>query len=186
MSGGWVHSRVLTAEPDLTYQVTYGRLRDNGENHMANRVMAAKARKLQIQNRKLPRRLSMSAKGPSGPNQAMLAGYHHRAQGVGDVEPKDVFKGTPAGKHDINTRKDEILHKFDDPLFVEHIDNPFQRIRIFFNSRQDCVIIQQWDKRLKRYRLSIAYSCIEDAYTVLDFDSVSWRIEKPIPESVGG
>lgn len=151
---------------------------------MANRTMAAKALKLRRQNRALPRRLSIN--GPKGPRPAteVLQEYRSRARSLGvDDNSWKGFDNTPAGRFDIEERAKDILGKFDNPLFVEHIDNPAQRIRIFFNSRQDSVVIQRIHKQRRVFSVSIAYTSIDDAYFVLAQEIVEWRIEnKPFPD----
>jgi len=167
---------------------------------VANRVMAAKAHKLRKQQRSRPRELSLDKRGPR-PSGDVIREYKQRASTLGYDEANSFwrgldgmltnvpqFKNVPPGRHETITRSDEILRRFDNPLFVEYkpqVNPPPKhiRIRIFFNSRQDEVVIQEVDISLKRYRLSVMYTSVDDAYFSLWHDIVSWRLEKPF-ESV--
>lgn len=161
---------------------------------MANRTMAAKALKLRRQNRALPRTLTINRKGASGPNRVVLDEYKQRAASLGYEEANAWFvrcdgkitnegwNMLAAGKQDIRDRSAEILRRFDNPLFVEHVSNPSQRIRIYFNSRQDEVIVQQMHFLQRVVRLSFCFTSIDDAYYALKQDIVPWRYEKAFPD----
>jgi hypothetical protein len=167
---------------------------------MTNRVMGAKAHKLRKQNRQRPRTLSLDVRGPR-PSTDVIREYKTRASSLGYDEADTYwrgldgmltnvpqFKGVPAGRHETVSRSEEILRRFDNPLFVEYKPqvNPLPdhlRVRIFFNSRQDEVIIQEINIQTRMYRLSAMYTSVDDAYFAMWNDVVSWRLEKPFPSS---
>lgn len=147
---------------------------------MANRVMAAKALKLRNQKRRYPRKMDLDKRGPR-PNREVIGEYRSRARGIADLDVATRFDGVPAGKYDVNSRLREIVSRFDKLMFVLHIDNPAQRIRIYFNSRQDEIIIQRIFKRRQVYCLSKKYTSIDDAYFALENNVVSWNEERSFP-----
>lgn len=85
---------------------------------MANRTMQAKQRKLNLQLRKLPRRISdppgefvkhsetpipkrLQAEGlraPRSPNRDLMDGYKHRAKSLGMADVAKRFSGVPPGR----------------------------------------------------------------------------------------
>ena len=160
---------------------------------MANRTMAAKALKLKMQRRKLPRNLQINIKGPR-PNLEVLKDYKARAAGLGKehwfrgldghITNKGI-EGVASGRYEVQQRTAEILRLFDNPLFVTHREDEHQRIRIFFNSRQDKVIVQQVLYTRRVFRISETFTNIDDCYFALEQDIVDWRIERSYGESDG-
>lgn len=154
---------------------------------MANRIMAAKALKLRKQNRKRPRTLSLDIKGPR-PAREVIFEYRERAKSLGIpdfYDSTDLWwgsKGYPSTK--IFT-KSELVQKWDQPMFVEYEAEHFkalgQQIRLYFNSRQDKVVIRRvyWTRRC--YCLSLTFGSIADAYYGLLHDCVPWKDEQPFP-----
>jgi hypothetical protein len=160
---------------------------------MANRTMQAKALKLRSQKRRYPRRMDLDIRGPR-PNTTVLGDYRERAKGLalGDCwivldngmtvleSQVPVVNGHLSARSEIDI--DRINQKFNKPLFVEHLNNPSQRIRIYFNSRHDRVIIQQMHYLQRVARVSEVFTSMDDAYFSLKNDIVPWKLEMAIPD----
>lgn len=123
----------------------------------------------------------LSIKSGIQPNRAIIQQYRKTAEGLGKEEASTRFPNVAPGRRDIQDRIEEILHVFDDPLFVTILDNAIQRCRIFFNSRKDCFVIQHVDWRKREVRLSITYSSMDRALQVWVQSKTCWKVFKDLP-----
>ena len=74
----------------------------------------------------------------------------------------------------------DVRRNIDDPLFVQPISTPLQRMRIYFNSQRTVFILQWVRWREKEVRLSIAYPSASVAYQRWVEDRVRWKSPKTI------
>lgn len=102
---------------------------------MANRTMQAKQRKLNLQLRKLPRRIDnppgeftkhsgtdiparLKAEGlsaPRSPNRELMDGYKHRAKSLGMADVMSRFMGVPPGRLEAMERAMKMQQEAIDP-----------------------------------------------------------------------
>jgi hypothetical protein len=89
----------------------------------------------------------------------------------------------------MNTRKmpvpeladlSDIRRNINDPLFVQPISTPMQRLRIYFNSQHTCYILQWVQWRQKEVRISITYPTASLAYQRWLEDRVRWKSPRTI------
>lgn len=69
----------------------------------------------------------------------------------------------------------EVRRELNDPLFVQPLDNPIQRLRIYYNSRHTCFILQWVEWRHQRVSISITYPTFTIAYQHWIEDRTRWK-----------
>jgi len=77
----------------------------------------------------------------------------------------------------------EVRREINDPLFVQPLDNPVQRMRVYYNSKHEVFIIQWVQWRLKKVSISISYPSFGRAYQRWLEDRVRWRVHKDFNSS---
>ena len=131
---------------------------------MVNRVMEAKAHKLQRQLRKLPRRMPdtdevpgvfhkhssaemparLKAEGlvaPRQPNRELMQGYKHRAASLGREDKPGKFTGIPPARKEVECAIERIKAEFDVYLSFTILDTRVHRARVFFNPQKTAFVL---------------------------------------------
>lgn len=131
---------------------------------MVNRVMEAKAFKLQRQLRKLPRRMPetdevpgefhnhssskiparLSAEGlvaPRQPNRELMQGYQHRAASLGREDKPGKFTGVPPGRKEAEQTIQRLKDQFGVYLSFTILDTRVHRARVFFNPERTAYVL---------------------------------------------
>lgn len=115
------------------------------------------------------------------PNREIIQQYRKTAQGLGQEEARTRFPNVAPGKKEIQDRIEEILHVFDDPLFITIIENTIQRCRLYFNSQHNCYLLQHVNWRTREVRISITYASKDRALQVWVQSKVCWKYKKDLP-----
>lgn len=129
---------------------------------MVNRVMEAKAFKLQRQLRRLPRPLPdttpqlyldnkvrpipkrLGAEGvvaPRQPNSELMQGYKHRAASLGREDKPGKFTGTPPGRKAAEEYIQRLKAEFNTYLSFTVLDTRVHRARVFFNPERTAYVL---------------------------------------------
>lgn len=139
---------------------------------MVNRVLEAKKLKERKRRFKLPR-----SGGVVWANGAAIY--------AGSL---DLSKEIQA-RNEAMTRKDripelsdlaDVRRNIDDPMFTQPLNNPAQRLRIYFNSQRTVFILQWVEWRKRQVRISITYPTASLAYQRWVEDRVRWKSPKTI------
>lgn len=122
----------------------------------------------------------MSIRGSAGPNWSNGTQYRDA--------PLDLNVETQV-RNEMNTRKmpvpeladlTDIRRDINDPLFVQPLSTPVQRLRIYFNSQHTVYILQWVLWRKKEVRLSYTFPTANVAYQRWLEDRVRWKSPKTI------
>lgn len=129
---------------------------------MPNRVMEAKALKLQRQLRKLPRPLPdttpqlfldnkvrpipkrLGAEGvvaPRQPNSELMQGYKHRAASLAREDKPGKFTGTAPGRREADEAIRRLEVQFNTYLSFTVLDTRVHRARVFFNPERTAYVL---------------------------------------------
>lgn len=166
---------------------------------MANRTMQAKALKLQLQLRKLPRHMPEDVPGkftehsntpipsrlkaegvstPRTPNRELIQGYKHRAKSLAMEDSVARFKGvTPARKLVIDKIAfimEAVECVTEDMNSFTLFSSSYHRARVFFNPQRTCWMLVHEDFRAGTIGRSMVYS--DKVRLVDDFKSKKRRL----------
>lgn len=150
---------------------------------MPARWMQPKLIKMKRERRAWARPLSV--RGSGGPNWQNGTQYRNDTSLDLNVEIQV--------RNEMNTRKmavpeladlSDIRRNINDPLFVQPLSTPTQRLRIYFNSQHTVYILQWVQWRKKEVRLSYTFPTANQAYQRWLEDRVRWKSPKPITITV--
>lgn len=150
---------------------------------MVARWMQPKIIKMRRERRAWARPLSI--RGSAGPNWSNGKQYR-------DDTSLDLSLETQT-RNEQMTRKmpvpeladlSDVRRDINDPLFVNLIDNPLQRVRLYFNSQRTVFILQRVQWRKHEVCLSLTYPSATIAYQRYLEDRVRWKSPKKLTITV--